>query len=63
MANSQISNVIKMSTNNDAILTAKISATVINVEGEDGIKMMDQMRQMANLLPGNCFAYESTFND
>jgi multidrug efflux pump subunit AcrB len=52
-----------MNSTNDQIITAKISATVKQVSGEDGITMMEQMRSLAPLLPGNSFAYESTFND
>lgn len=52
-----------MNSDNTSIKTAKMSAVVINVDGDDGITMMEQMRNIAPLAPGNCFAYESTFND
>lgn len=52
-----------MNSDSTLIATAKMSAVVINVDGNDGIKMMEQMREIATLAPGNCFAYESTFND
>jgi len=56
VANNQMSNLIKMNDAKTAILTAKVSATIQNVEGKEGIIMMDQMRSLASSLPGNCFA-------
>jgi len=52
-----------MNTNQTLIKTATMSAVVKQVEGDLAIKMMDETRAIAQSAPGNCFAYESTFND
>lgn len=52
-----------MDTDKKSITTAKMSAVVKQVDGDEAIKMMDAMRSIASKAPGNCFAYEATFND
>jgi len=45
------------------IETATISAVVKQVSGDIAIEMMDSVRKVAEIAPGNCFAYEPSFND
>jgi len=40
-----------------------MSAVVKQVDGAEAIQMMDEVRLIAAKAPGNCFAYEATFND
>jgi hypothetical protein len=61
--NPEFSNSVSMNTNQTLIKTATMSAAVKQVEGDVAIKMMDETRAIAQSAPGNCFAYESTFND
>jgi len=45
-----------MNSDNTAIKTAKMSAVVKTVDGNSGIKMMEEMRKIAPLAGGNSFA-------
>jgi len=45
------------------IQTATMSAVVKQVSGDEGIELMDSIRAVGELAPGNCFAYEAVFND
>jgi len=45
------------------IKTATMSAVVKQVSGTAGIEMMDSIRKVGEIAPGNCFAYVAVFND
>lgn len=54
---------VTMNSDQTKISTANMSAVVKKVDGDAAIQMMDETRNIASYAPGNCFAYEPTFND
>lgn len=54
--NPGFANQVAMDAAETQIKTATMSAVVKQVLGDEAIRMMDEVREIANTAPGNCFA-------